>query len=983
MAFICSPGYARPTPAYVLSYLSFLFLLLATPPLLAGSGAPSTAPTARRIAPQTVVAQQTQTLTVNGSFTNTLLTYYASLSDGSPLPSWIKFDPLTAAFTIAPPAAAVGQLHQVAVTATNTRQQRTTVNFYLLIDYNRYICNLDANTDRLGRILDCTTGTATLRGHTSTGTYRWTGPNGFTSTEAEPSVTVAGLYQLTTLTEDGSSCPRRSIVEVRNHRNNCVVDNNRIPKGHILTERTTFDTNDGIELRADGSTDADGDILSYRWSWDGGQATGPTPTLRLPKGKHEVVLTVMDNEGAKSTDRVLLQVEEVSSVANYWLEAECATVGDNWTIHESSSAAAGSYVASPLTSMHTAPAAAPENYVRFSAFAERGGAQYHLMARVAARSNQHDSYWLRVNGGTWTKWNNGFKLNAGFQWVAHPTKIELREGHNTVDFAYREPDTRLDKVLLSLADDIPTGEGEPVVGCQQNAPPMAKAAASSYLGVAPMNVTLDASGSTDPNDNIYTYAWAWEGGAAEGIIAQRQLGVGNYDVTLTVTDTKGASDTDVIAIQVDAPPPSPTNGPEFWLEAECAAVGSAWSTGESSAASNGKYVVVRSGNSYSAPPANTVDNRIRFVISSPIANVYHLFARINAPSNLDDSYYIRLNDGDWQPWKSGIAQGDGFRWNRLPGQLELRAGTNTVDFAYREDGAQLDKLYLSPVQNGAAPQGFGETGTNCGTPADIWMEAECAELAGNWVNYKTTAASRNLGVAFVGQNDMNVPTTTDRQISFPVFLEQGATYHLFLRMNAFDRGHNSVWVKVDGGSWIKFWREVGGAELLTQGHEWRKVNHDGKDRSFKLAAGQHTITIANREAGTEIDKLYLSPADVRPSGYGGKATNCSTGTSREMGMMSFATTAPEDQHDYTTAPELNLFPNPTTAAVTLTLRNDYEGRVRVVLTDASGRRLRTLRYHKQGEHLRERIQVTQLPAGMYHLTILQGDRQVTQRFVKD
>ena len=936
----------------------------------------------RHIAPQTVVAEQTQTLTVNGSFTNTLLTYSASLSDGSPLPSWMKFDPLTAAFTIAPPAAAVGQLHQVAVTATNTRQQRTTANFYLLVDYNRYVCNLDANTDRLGRILDCTTGTATLRGHTSTGVYRWTGPNGFTSTEAEPSVTEAGLYQLTTLTEYGSSCPRRSIVEVRNHHNNCGVDNNRLPIGRIVSDRTIYDTNDGIELRADGSTDADGDVLSYRWSWAGGQATGPTPTLQLPQGKHEIVLTVMDNEGAKSTDRVILRVEDVSSVANYWLEAECATVGANWTVHESSSAAAGGYVASPLTSMNTAPAAAPENYVRFSAFAERGGAEYHLMARVAARTNQHDSYWLRVNGGTWIMWNNGFKLNAGFQWVAHPTKIELHEGHNTVDFAYREPDTRLDKVLLSLSDDIPTGEGEPVVGCQRNAPPVAKAAASSYLGVAPMTVTLDASGSTDPNDNIYTYAWAWEGGSAEGIIAQRQLGAGNYEVTLTVTDTEGVSDTDVIAIQVDAPPPSPVNGPEFWLEAECAAVGSKWSIRESSAASSGKYVVVRSGNSYSAPPANSVDNQIRFVISSPTANVYQLFARINAPSNLDDSYYIRLNDGDWQPWKNGIEQGNGFRWNRLPGELQLRAGTNTVDFAYREDGTQLDKLYLSPIRSGSTPQGFGETGTNCGTPADIWMEAECAELAGNWVNYETTAASRSLGVAFVGQGDMTVPPTTDRQISFPVHLEQSATYHLFLRMNAFDRGHNSVWVKVDDGSWIKFWREVGGAELLTEGHEWRKVNHDGQDRSFNLAAGHHTITIANREAGTEIDKLYLSPADVRPTGHGGKATNCSAGTSREMGMMSFATTVPEDQLDHTSAPKLSVFPNPTTAAVTLTLRNDYEGRVGVVLTDAAGRRLRTLSYDKQGEHLRKRIPVTKLPAGIYRLTILQGDRQDTQTFVK-
>ncbi len=939
-------------------------------------------PTARRIAPQTVMAERTHKMAVNGSFTNTLLTYTASASDGSSLPSWIKLDPLTGVFTITPPAAAVGQLHHLTVTGTDTQQRSSKTGFYLLVDYNRYVCNLDANTDRLGRILDCTTGTATLRGHTSTGTYRWTGPNGFTSSEAEPTVYVPGLYQLTTTTRDGSNCPRRSIVEVRNHHNNCVVENNRLPKGHIITDRTIYKTNQNIHLRADGSTDADGDVLSYRWSWNGGGATGPTPTIRLPEGKHEVILTVMDNEGAKSTDRIVLQVEEVPLVEHYWLEAECATVGDNWTVRESRSAAAGSYVMSSLTSMRAAPADAPENYVRFSAFAERGGATYHLMARVAARSNEHDSYWVRINGGAWIKWNNGFKLNAGFQWVAHPTPIQLREGNNTVDFAYREPDTRLDKLLISLSDKLPTGEGEPIVGCQRNAPPVAKAAASSYLGVAPLAVTLDASGSTDPNDNIYTYHWAWNGGSAEGIVAQRNLGVGNYDVTLTVTDTKGASDTDVIAVQVDAPPPSAENGPEFWLEAECAAVGDQWTTSLSSTASNGKYVVVRKGNSYNSAPADIEANYVRFVLSSPQANMYRLFARIGAPSNLDDSYYVRLNDGDWRPWKNGIEQSGGFRWNRLPGELALRAGANTVDFAYREDGTRLDKIFLSPVKNGTTPGGLGESGTNCGTPADIWMEAECATVAGNWVTYETTAASRNLGVAFAGQSNMTPPTATDRQISFPVYLEQSSTYHLFLRLDAFDRGHNSLWVKVDNGSWIKFWQEIGGAELLTKGHEWRKVNHDGKDLSFKLAAGQHTITIANREAGTRIDKLYLSPSSTRPIGYGSAATNCGSGTSREMGMMSFATTAPEDELDRTLAPELSIFPNPATAAVTLTLHNDYEGRVRVILTDATGRNIRTLRYQKQGEQLRQQIQVDRLPAGMYHLTILQGDRQTAQTFIK-
>ena len=984
MAFICSSGTARLTPACPHpSLLAFLLFFLTSSLVTAANHTASAAgPTARRITPQTILAERTHTLVVNGAFADALLTFSARQSNGTPLPSWMKVDPLSGSLTLTPPASAVGTLYHLTVTGTDTQQQSSETSFYLLVDYNRYVCNLDANTDRLGRILDCTTGTATLRGHTSTGTYRWTGPDGFTSTEAEPLVRMPGLYQLTTVTSDGSSCPRRSVVEVRYHHNNCVVDNNRLPSGNIITEHTLYYANDDIKLRADGSTDTDGEVLSYRWSWDGGTAVGPTPTLQLPVGKHEVILTVMDNEGAKSTDRVYLQVDPVPLVGNFWLEAECATVGANWTVKSSSSAAGGSYVTSSLSSMTTAPADAPENYVRFSAFTERA-ATYHLMARVAARTNQNDSYWLRINGGSWVKWNNGFKLNAGFQWVAHPTQVKLKVGNNFIDIAYREPDTRLDRLLLSIENRLPSGQGEPTLGCQPNEAPVAVAAASSYLGTAPLAVTLDATGSTDVNDNIYRYSWAWNGGSAEGIVAQRSLPAGNYTVTLTVTDTEGASDTDVIAIQVDAPPPPAENGREFWLEAECAAVGSKWSTHSSAAASNGKYVVVQSGNSYSNAPADVDDNYVRFVVSSPTANVYRLFARIDAPSNLDDSYYVRINGGDWFRWSSGIEQGDGFRWNRYPNTLEVRAGVNTVDFAYREDGARLDKLFLTPVKNGSVPSSLGQSASNCGTPADVYLEAECATASGDWTSYTASSASRSLGMEFKGASSMTPPTTTDQQLSFSVVLEQSATYHLFLRLDAFDRGHNSLWVKVDNGDWIKFWREVGGAELLTRGHEWRKVNHDGQDRSFRLSAGSHTITVANREAGTKFDKLYLSPAPTAPTGLGGTATNCGgSTTSREMGMMGFATSAPQDEPATDLVPAISLFPNPASSGLTITLSDNYVGEVQVILTDATGRRIRTLHYQKQGEHLRQRLDVASLPAGMYQLTILQHDRQSTHTFIK-
>ena len=988
MAFVCSTGAGRPHPTcHPLICLLFLFLL-GSFSLSAATLVPPTAPAApaaRRISPQVVRAGATQTLVVSGAFSETDLQYSVRPTDGSPLPQWIVVDATTGSLTITPPTAAVGQLLQLAVSAGGVETLAASTEFYLLVDYHRFVCQLDANTDRLGRILDCSTGTVQLRGFTSTGTYEWSGPNGFTSQEAEPVVSTPGLYQLTTTPADGSSCPRRAIVEVRNHRDDCTTANNALPLAHIEASQTAGYTNDVILLNAANSTDADGQLLTYHWSWDGGMATGPKLDYQFPEGTHEVILTVMDNTGAKSTDRISIRIDEIPLVSEFWMEAECATIGDNWEVVESAAAAGGSYVSSPLSSgATTVPADAPQNHVRFALSTERGGT-YHLMARVAAATNQHDSYWVRVNNGSWYKWNNGFQLNAGFRWVRMPLAVNLTAGSNLIDFAYREPDTRLDKLLVSVADELPTGMGLAMAGCVPNEPPVARASADSYLGVAPHQLTLDATASTDPNDNIARYQWAWTGGSAEGVVTTATLPQGNYEITLTVTDDMGAYAKDVIAVQVDPAPPSPENGPVFWLEAECASVGSRWVTQTTLAASGGKYVVVRNGNALESPPRDLADNRVRFVFASPAANQYELFARIDAPSNLDDSYYVRVNDGAWLKWNAGIKQSEGFRWNKLPEGVTLREGTNTVDFAFREDGTRLDKIMLAPVKNQAHPSGTGPAAANCGTPADVWLEAECATASGSWKEATDRDASGGAGVYFSGTRNMSPPAAGSEadRLSFTFSTQQAAVYNLFMRLDAPDRGSNSVWVRIDGGDWMQFWQEVGGAELLTQGYEWRKVNHSGDDRSFALDAGSHTITIAHRETGTRIDKLYLTPALTAPAGMGSPGSNCDTPpTSQTMMTLGFATTeeAPTDEQP---TRDISVYPNPVTTALTLELHDAYHGEVEVRILDATGRQVRHLSFHKERDHLNRRITTEQLPAGMYRLLITEGEQLSNEAFVKD
>jgi hypothetical protein len=90
-----------------------------------------------------------------------------------------------------------------------------------------------------------------------------------------------------------------------------------------------------ITLDGSGSTDPDGDELSYTWTWNDGadQATGPNPTIELPLGVHEISLVVSDGELDSEPDTVLIEVVdgtppviELEGSANMTLE--CAV--DPW-----------------------------------------------------------------------------------------------------------------------------------------------------------------------------------------------------------------------------------------------------------------------------------------------------------------------------------------------------------------------------------------------------------------------------------------------------------------------------------------------------------------------------------------------------------------------------------------------------------------------------------------------------------------------------
>lgn len=96
-------------------------------------------------------------------------------------------------------------------------------------------------------------------------------------------------------------------------------------------------------------------------------------------------------------------------------------------------------------------------------------------------------------------------------------------------------------------------------------PPTASFTASPTSGEAPLEVSFDASGSSDSNGNITSYSWNFgDGSSGSGKTTNHTFdSSGNYTVELTVTDNDGATDSAAKTLSVTSPP-----AVDYWVTAK-------------------------------------------------------------------------------------------------------------------------------------------------------------------------------------------------------------------------------------------------------------------------------------------------------------------------------------------------------------------------------------------------------------------------------
>jgi hypothetical protein len=130
---------------------------------------------------------------------------------------------------------------------------------------------------------------------------------------------------------------------------------------------------------------------------------------------------------------------------------------------------------------------------------------------------------------------------------------------------------------------------------------------------------------------------------------------------------------------------------EVWFEAECATVGAAWNVRLDTLASNESYVVPKPGlNSTSKAPTDSAAS-IYFPFTVNTNTTFYIYGHANSPA-VNKLYWLKLDNGSFKSISSLVT--DGWEWQKFT-SFNLTAGEHILAFAYRVEGAKLDKICIS------------------------------------------------------------------------------------------------------------------------------------------------------------------------------------------------------------------------------------------------------------------------------------------------
>jgi polygalacturonase len=289
-----------------------------------------------------------------------------------------------------------------------------------------------------------------------------------------------------------------------------------------------------------------------------------------PNGTSTINVTGTGSSGTHSAT-ASLTVSTPGSTETVTVEAESGTRTAPLVVASDPLASGGQYVWVPTASTQTAnPPTAGFDTLPFTI---GSAGTYKVWGRAIAPANTDDSYWVRIDGGAWINWND---ITPGSAWHWAPVTndaagdavvlFNLAAGAHTVQFAYREDGTKLDKVLITNDLSLVPSDTPPAFTRYE-----AESATISQ-GVVESNWTGFTGTGFVNNDNVVGSYVEWTVNAAQA---------GN--ATLTFRFANGTAANRPIAITVNGVAvttlPCPGTGSGTWTTWQTAAVTAALTAG--------------------------------------------------------------------------------------------------------------------------------------------------------------------------------------------------------------------------------------------------------------------------------------------------------------------------------------------------------------------------------------------------------------------
>lgn len=199
-----------------------------------------------------------------------------------------------------------------------------------------------------------------------------------------------------------------------------------------------------------------------------------------------------------------------------------------------------------------------------------------------------------------------------------------------------------------------------------------------------------------------------------------------------------------------------------YCEPECGTVGKNWRIMADEDASNGSYVTATPGiENISEAPSDDL-NIIQMSFTVSVDTNYYVYGRFNNPTTNDDSYWIKIDNGEFELIDDLTTTG--WKWLELK-SYHLTAGIHTIGIASGEDGSLLDKLAIKNSR--ITPVDTGEEANNICEP-EIYISG--FDKTYDNVGY---ALEQNYPNPFIGTTNISfeIPNTT--YVSLKVYDIQG------------------------------------------------------------------------------------------------------------------------------------------------------------------------------------------------------------------